>query len=77
MQPCLFFLYIILKSIIAYFKSFSINLTINNNNKLLITAERSSNNLNANKTEPYYLNKEIKDCLSREEIYKGYVFVIV
>ncbi len=52
------FLYIILKSIIAYFKSFSINLTINNNNKLLITAERPSNILNANKTEPYYLKKE-------------------
>lgn len=52
------FLYIILKSIFAYFKSFSTILTINNNNKLLITTERPSNNLNANKPEPYYLKKE-------------------
>ena len=51
------FLYIILKSIIAYFKSFSTNLTINNN-KLLINADRPSNKLNANKAQFYYLKKE-------------------
>ena len=52
------FFYIVHKSIIAYFKSFSTNLTINNN-KLLISAERSSYYKDdVNKTEPYYLKQE-------------------
>ena len=53
------FLYIIRakQSIIAYFKSFSSSLTINNNKLLIIFP---SNILDANKTDvlPYYLKKE-------------------